>query len=153
MKRILVSAVTLCILMIFTTCNKKCGGMENSEEGNIIEKFDFADCFLYARVDSTLVISSDSAFTAYKNKNFKNCNSSTFKTIDFNQHSLLGYMVRIPACNVAFHRKVEIDNVAKVYRYTVTIEKCTGCNQQISSPNFVLVPKIPSNYGVVFETK
>ena len=154
MKRFPVIFPVLALLFLFSQCNEKCKDMASSEEGVIKGKFDFGEsCFLYARVDSTLVIASDSAWTKFKDKQFKNCNAGSVPTIDFSQNALLGYMVKVPACNAAFHRKVEIDNTAKVFRYTVSIEKCTGCNTLISSPNFVLVPAIPPGYTVVFETK
>ena len=154
MKRFPVLLPVLAVLFLFGQCNEKCKDMANSEEGDIKGKFDFGEsCFLYARVDSTLVIASDSAFNKFKNEHFKNCNAGTVPAIDFSQQALLGYMVKVPACNAAFHRKVVIDNTAKVFRYTISIEKCTGCNTLISSPNFVLVPAIPPGYSVVFETK
>ncbi len=154
MKRFPVIFLCLGILFLGSQCNEKCKDMESSEEGSILSKYDFGgDCFIFASIDSNLVIRSDSAFKAFKDKRFKNCNAGTVPAIDFSQHSLLGFLVKVPACNAAFHRKVVIDNNAKIFHYTVSIEKCTGCNQLVSSPNFVLVPAIPNGYKVVFETK
>ena len=150
---ILFSAVFL-LLVIFlpSACNTKCRSLQSSYNGKVIGMYDFKDCFLYAQFDSILVITSDTAFTSYKKAHFKNC-TATLDAVDFNTNCILGFKVRSIACNAAFHRNIEIDSVAKIYKYTVSVEKCAGCGTNITSTNIVVAPQIPTGYKLQFVTK
>jgi hypothetical protein len=132
-----------------TACNKKCGSLQSSISGKVIGMYDFKECFLYAQFDSTLLIDSDTGFTNYKNKHFKNC-TATLDPVDFSKNCLIGFKVRSIACNAVFNRNITIDSANKIYRYTVTVEKCAGCGTNITSTNIVLAPQIPAGYKLEF---
>ena len=135
---------------VFLACNKKCGSIESSVSGKDVALYDFKDCFIYAHIDSTLAITTDTAFQSYKNKYFKFCTSGNLQVIDFSQKMLLGQYVTTSACNTAFHRSVEVDDNAKTVTYRVTTESCGKCGTPISSPNFVTAPQLPSGYKLIF---
>lgn len=148
----LVLLVGLGMLWFSSGCNKKCSSLESSISGKVIGLYDFRECFIYAQFDSTLLITSDTAFATYRNAHFKNC-TATLDAVDFNKNCLIGYKVKVVACNVAFHRNIEIDSVKHEYRYTVTTEKCAGCGTDIVSTNIVLAPQVPAGYKVIYATK
>jgi hypothetical protein len=66
---------------------------------------------------------------------------------------LVGYKLKTYACNVAFHRKLIIDDSAKTYTYSIEMELCRGCNSELTSPNWVIMPKLPAGYKMVFRNK
>lgn len=144
--------LTVGLVFFSSGCNKKCRALQSNESGLIIKAYDFKECFIYAQFDSTLIIDSDTAFTNYKNAHFKNC-TATLDPVDFSQQMIIGYKVKVIACNAAFYRHIELDSANKIYRYTVTTEKCSGCGSDITSTNIVLAPKVPAGYSVKFETK
>jgi hypothetical protein len=140
------------IILCSNACNKKCSELQSSVTGKAIGLYDFKDCFIYAQFDSTLKITSDTAFESFQKQHFKFCTAS-LDPIDFSKNCLLGFKVKAIACNAAFHRNVEIDSVKKIYRYTVTVEKCEGCGTDITSTNIILAPQIPMGYSLQFRTK
>lgn len=151
--RNLIIPTLLLIPIIFTyACNKKCSSIDSTVSGADVALYDFKECFIYAHLDTTLVIQSDTAFASYKAKYLKNCNTASMAPIDFTQKVLLGYRIKGNACNVAFHRIVEIDDTNKIYKYKVLVESCGGCGTDVTSTNIITAPKIPPGYKLVFET-
>lgn len=149
------SLITFCLLALViwsSSCNKKCRSLQSTYGGAIVGAYDFKECFIYAQFDSTLVIASDTAFQNYKTAHFKNC-TATLDAVDFSKNCIIGYKVKVLACNAAFHRNISIDTTAKTYTYTVSVETCSGCGQEIASPNIMLAPQIPAGYALKFVTK
>jgi NAD-dependent dihydropyrimidine dehydrogenase PreA subunit len=146
-------AITLVFIFLSGSCNKKCKSLESTNSGSIVASYDFKDCYVYATFDSTITITTDSAFTAYKAKQFINCSPSSLEAVDFNKNMIVGYKIKVNACNVGFHRKIEIDTTKKEYRYTVETELCTGCGTELTGTNFVVAPQIPAGYSLLFSNK
>lgn len=142
--------LALSIGFIFQTCNKKCRSIESSYSGAVIGLYDFKDCYIYAKVDSNLLIRSDTAFANYKSKNFIHCDAGALDPVDFSKNMILGFKTTTSACNAAFHRKVEIDSLQKQYRYIVEIERCNGCGTELTSSNFVIAPQLPAGFTMTF---
>lgn len=146
-------SLTVCVAVFMFSCNKKCKSLPNSTGGEVISLYDFGDCYIYATVDTSLIISTDSAFSAFKTARFIHCNSAAVPAINFSNQTLLGYRTEIQACNTGTHRSIAIDTVAKTYTYSMKVTRCKGCNTQLGSNNFVLGPKIPAGYQVLFDVK
>ncbi len=72
-------------------------------------------------------------------------------TIDFSKYTLLGKYAEGTACSIGFRREVTINSVDSKYIYAVTVYECGSCDVQTMSMNWVLVPRLPENYSVVFE--
>jgi hypothetical protein len=138
---------------IFTQCNRKCRNLANTESGGIIKSYDFGDCFLYTSLDSQVVIDDAGKWTAFKQKYLKYCDTLKLENIDFTQQMLVGYKLKTYACNVAFHRKLIIDDSTKTYTYFIEMELCRGCNSELTSPNWVIMPKLPAGYNMFFRNK
>lgn len=150
--RIWIIALSL-ISVIWVSCNKKCANLNGGIAGSVLREYDFGDCKVYARVDSHLVISNQSEWDSYRNAKLKVCDNGNLPAIDFNAEALIGYKISQIACNVGFKKTITVDAVNKEYIYTVTLDKCTGCNTEITSHNWVVGPKIPPDYKVIFQTK
>lgn len=147
--RIILQSMVILVALTTSSCNKKCAGLESSIDGAIEATYQFGDCDFFAAIDSNLIIRSQAEFDSFVDGRMKNCSSlNTIPAVDFQKNTLIGNMVSTAACNVAFKRNLSVDHVAKVYTYTITIEKCAGCNQLLRSPNFVLTPPIPTNYSM-----
>ena len=142
---------SLLIIAGFTHCNSKCRNLSNTQSGDIVKVYDFGDCFLYTSLDSTIIINSPASWSAFKAKYLKYCDTNKLENIDFSQHMLLGYKLKAFACNVAFHRQLIIDDQAKTYTYKIEIEECKGCNTELVSPNWVIVPALPAGYTLLFK--
>ena len=118
-----------------------------------MKAYDFGDCFLYTSLDSQVVIDDAGKWTAFKQKYLKFCDTLKLENIDFTQHMLVGYKLKTYACNVAFHRKLTIDDSSKTYTYAIEQQLCRGCNTELTSPNWVIMPKLPAGYTIVFTTR
>lgn len=151
--RIIGILISLSILGIFIGCNRDCRNMANTQSGGIVKPYDFGDCFLYTSLDSHVMIDNASNWSAFKQKYLKYCDTQKLEAIDFSQHMLVGYKLKVYACNVAFHRKLIIDDSAKIYTYSIEMEVCKGCNSELTSPNWVIMPKLPAGYKMVFANK
>jgi len=151
MRKILFAA-SACLIVIMASCNKKCAGLESTIDGAIEATYTFGDCDFFAALDSNIIIRNKVEFDSFVNTKMKNCSSlNTIPSVDFQKNSLIGNMVSVAACNVAFKRNLTVDHSLKTYTYSITTDKCTGCNQLLRSPNFVLTPPIPVDYTVKFE--
>ena len=138
-------------LLLLGSCNKKCGNLESTNSGSIQDTYTFGDCNYYGAIDSHMVIRTQQEFNDFVAKQFQFCSEqNTIPSVDFAKSSLIALMVSTPACNIAYKRSLDLDIATKTYTYTVTTDKCTGCNQLLRSPNFVLTDPIPANYSVKF---
>lgn len=124
--------------------------MQGGVSSGVIREYDFGDCKVYARVDTNLIISTTAEFNAYKDAKLKVCNNGTLPAVDFNQEVLLAFKISEIACNVGFKKSILIDTAAKTYNYIVVLDKCTGCNTEITSHNWVVGPAIPTGFKVNF---
>src|SRR5262245_5285131 len=95
--KITLFAALLAGLGSISSCGKKCRDLEGSISGQISSLYDFKECFPNATFDSTLVISSDTAFKSYKQSHMPNCKAS-LDSIDFSKHMLLGFKTITHAC-------------------------------------------------------
>lgn len=151
--RFRILSIALLISAFFTQCNRECRNLANTESGGIIKAYDFGDCFLYTSLDSQVVIDDAGKWTAFKQKYLKFCDTLKLENIDFTRHMLVSYKLKTYACNVAFHRKLIIDDSTKTYTYSIEQQLCRGCNSELTSPNWVIMPKLPAGYTIVFTNK
>jgi hypothetical protein len=78
------------------------------------------------------------------------CVGYAFPKIDFSSKTLLGKGTSSGGCTVKFERKVLRDNVKREYIYQINIKHSGSCDMAWHSNNFILVPKISSNYTIKF---
>lgn len=151
--RLIGFVILVSIAVFLNNCNRECRNLANTQSGDIVKVYEFGDCFLYTSLDSQVVIDDATKWTAFKQKYLKYCDTLKLESIDFSKHMLVGYKLRVYACNVAFHRKLIIDDSAKTYTYSIKTELCRGCNSELNSPNWVIMPKLPAGYKMDFRNK
>lgn len=72
--------------------------------------------------------------------------------IDFSSQTLLG--VRAAGnCKIKIQREVNPDENEKKYVYSVRVKSCGVCKRKALNENWVLVPKLPTNWSVSFEVE
>ena len=76
-------------------------------------------------------------------------NGSTYDSIDFSVYTLLVKYAR-GNCEVTFVRNVTKNNSQKKVYYNIEVLQCGTCEINWESMNWVLIPKIPNDYEVVF---
>ncbi len=79
------------------------------------------------------------------------CDTAGFPVIDFDQFSLIAQFAEGEGDGTTFLREVTMDTVAMTYTYTVTVRVCGRSKVFVNSLNWILVPKIPSGYTVLYE--
>lgn len=81
------------------------------------------------------------------------CENLTMPSIDFSQKTLLGKYAS-GSCGASFEKNVIRDDSKKEYKYRIYVKEsfCISGPPQ-ESMNYILVPKVPDDYKVVFEVK
>lgn len=81
------------------------------------------------------------------------CKDFKLPPIDFSQYTLLGKYTEGGGCSIDFKRNVAWDDANKKVAYSIDIIEIGACMKLAVSMNWILVPKIPPNYNVIFEVK
>ncbi len=128
-----------------------------SDQGIIVsfEAGPTADCeTVRFSQDQNLVITEDSAYTALyaSNNAYTACDSLAFEAVDFTQFSVLSMAVTGSGCSRSYCLSVLDDAVEKEYRFIARVIECGGCEPLEIARYWVVVPKVPADYGVSFET-
>lgn len=152
-KFLMMLTISASLSVWFTACNKKCANLNGGTGDGVLREYEFGDCKVYARIDSHLVISSQSEFDKFKNEKLQVCDNKSLPAVDFSKEALLGFKISEIACNIGFKKTIQIDTQAKTYNYVVILDRCTGCNTEITSHNWVVGPAVPSGYKVNFVKK
>lgn len=81
----------------------------------------------------------------------EDCNSVQLPEIDFDEKTLLGKCTLVSGCGeIEYNRKVEKNESDNKYIYTIEIDTSGLAHCIKNSMNWVLIPKIPSNYLIDF---
>jgi hypothetical protein len=76
------------------------------------------------------------------------CN--VFPEVDFIQYSVLGYHAMGTGCTVSFGKHVYRDDQNKTILYELRVYEQGACDMAVYNRNLILVPRIPSDYRVIF---
>lgn len=155
---ILCWSVSLFVFGGLTSCYSESPCPSCESDQGIIVSFDAGpsiDCET-ARFsqDQNLVISQDSAYQAlfFQNNAYTHCDSLNFESVDFEQHSVLSMAVSGSGCSRSFCLSVLDDSATQQYRFIARVIECGGCEPLEIVRYWVVVPKIPADYTVSFET-
>ncbi len=77
----------------------------------------------------------------------------TYEPIDFSKYTLLGKYVPGSGCEVIYSRNATRDDEAKKVSYEIKADQYGVCDCSHPSMNWVLIPKIPEDYNVVFSVE
>ncbi|MEM6345893.1 MAG: hypothetical protein AAF927_18510 [Bacteroidota bacterium] len=104
--------------------------------------------------DQNLILTEDSAYQALylSNNAYTACDSLAFESVDFSQHSVLSMAVTGSGCSRSFCVGVLDDVAEKQYRFIARVIECGGCEPLEIVRFWVVVPKLPADYSVSFET-
>lgn len=137
----------LCILITGACGKRKKCKLADSEEGIISESFNFPPGEAGYIGDGAYLIDNDSVYKLCFPDSQSVCN------IDFSKNTLLGYYSG-NSCNTSYHRNVWIDQTAHTYVYELTVYECkTIYLISCVNYNWVLVPKLPPGWTVIFKKK
>ena len=76
------------------------------------------------------------------------CN--VFPDVDFSRQSVLGCHATGTGCTVTFEKHVYRDDQGNMISYELKVIEEGACEKVINDRNLILVPRIPSNYSVMF---
>lgn len=155
---ILCWSVSLFVFGSLTSCYQDvlCPSCE-SDQGIIInfEAGPQADCeTVRFSQDQNLVLKEDSAYQSLflQNNAYQACDSLVFESVDFSQHSVLSMAVSGSGCSRNFCVSVLDDPALKQYRFVAKVIECGGCEPLEIVRFWVVVPQVPDDYTVNFET-
>lgn len=81
------------------------------------------------------------------------CENFELPSIDFSQYRLLGKYAQGGGCSIDFVRKVFRDDSNKKIIYSIKVVEEGSCEKLGASVNWILIPKVPSDYSVEFQVK
>jgi hypothetical protein len=131
----------LIIISVIFSCKK-----DVPNTGIIIREVKEINCLGFIK-DSSFVIQSDAEYNMYKAQNTL---CQNFPEIDFNQYALMAQKYGV-GCNDIVYAQVNDLASSKVYEYKLLICEKRCRNKSLKTDLvFVLVPKLPSGYSVVY---
>jgi hypothetical protein len=126
------------------------------QQRNEIEFSDFnqeLECIYPLDAPEELIITSQEEYEKlldYISEN-PSCQGFVLPYIDFSENTLLGKRAYGSGCSITFERHVYEDIENKKITYSVTVIEEGCCEMIHMSLNWIIIPKIPSDYTVVFE--
>lgn len=145
MKKIIVLSL---FVVVFSSCNKD--PFKNIDKGIIVQEISFGTCIPPEFSQPEHIIDDDTTYQQLLSSS--PCAGYTLPHIDFNQYTLLGKYAT-GKCKAEFHRQVIRDDAAKTYNFTVYVFDKGICKSEPIDMNWVIVPKLPQGYNVVFNIK
>jgi len=152
MKRSVKITAILLFTLLFVSCHKKYPRKgESGNRGEIIDNYNFPDCYGPKNLSSNneyIIKSFDDLDTS---RSYYNCVKGQ-PNIDFTVYSVIGKSVK-GDCSMKIRRELKIDHQNKQYIYTINFKDRGMCKKLVWNDNFVIVPKIPNDYTVVFKVE
>ena len=135
----------LLIPFAFSSCKKKCELLPDSSSGDIVPNA----VVLESSVGYNLVVRGESKPGTYK-VSFDG--GVSYGQIDFSKYLLLAQPLSV-RCHSSVDKTVTIDKTKKRVEYEVIVTECPTCNDLYPINNWVLVPRFPDNYNVIFRKR
>jgi hypothetical protein len=126
------------------------------QQRNEIEFSDFnqeLECIYPLDTPEELIITSQEEYEKLLEyiSEISSCQGFVLPYIDFSENTLLGKRAYGSGCSITFERHVYEDIENKKITYSVTVVE-EGCCEMIQmSMNWIIIPKIPSDFIIVFE--
>ena len=157
--KIILLLLVICIASISGCINHTQNGAQSIDtNGNEIQYIDmneeFSACFTpFELKDSEFVINSDAKYSKlleYRSSS-PGCENFELPEIDFSKKTLLGKFAWGVGCSIDFEREVIRDEPNKTIVYSIKVVEEGLCEMAGSSMNWILIPKVPSDYSIEFE--
>lgn len=109
-------------------------------------------CNMTLLVGGPVVFTSEDSLLARLVRHSPPCDTAEMPRVDFEKQMLIGRWITLGNCPAGKHFSVSVcrDDSARVYRHIVTQAEspCRGLSSYMS---WILVPRLPEGYRVVFE--
>ncbi len=111
-------------------------------------------CISIANANKEFIVTTEAEYQNLINYRspFSKCTNFVLPPIDFSQKTLLGKYAS-GGCSVYFAKKVYKNDSNKKIIYVIDVIEQGACESMIFSSNWILIPKIPSDYTVEFQVK
>ncbi len=144
------SILSLFILLIATSCKKKCSvNREDTNKGAIIQNVVFypSSGFMTGNMGGDYVINAAHKYA----QSIQVClNGGAKSYINYSNYTIL-CCPTYGSCNASYDREVIIDNNMQTVLYKIVVTQCTECGDSPGTENYVLVPAIPASYAVSYD--
>lgn len=112
-------------------------------------------CFNYDTLDDNYIINEDSIYQKLliHKQTFQSCSSYTMPEVDFANKTVLAKKVSMEACSANITRELWVNEDEKKYKYVLNAKESGDCNSTLIDMNWIAVPKISSDYEILFEVK
>lgn len=138
-------------LFILNSCKK-----DNNQEIKleVVYLSDFGMCFptFNSAFCSGYVICDNKSYQDFRNSTvFKDitCDTAQLPNIDFDKYSLIGIFTE-GQCSLNNTKEIITDTSHKDYVYRIKVNESGSCKMLVTTMNWAKVPKLPSDYNVVF---
>lgn len=120
---------------------------------NIIDSINVEQCFTFSCFDSTYIINDNTTYQNLLNCNVQisPCDTFTLPSVNFSTQTVLGLKTIARNTPANYERKVFKCVEKKEYKYIVDVYDVGWSDALEQKMNFVIIPKIPAGYNVVFE--
>ncbi len=132
-----------------SSCAKKCNVPDDSDTGSIIH-----DVIIYpssgsmtGNMGNDYVINESHKYAGEYQIRF---GQGAKVPVDYSQYTILCYPTQT-TCAASFNRSVVVNDTTQTVTYKIEITQCKDCLQNVDNENYVLVPKFPANYAVVYD--
>ena len=144
------SILSLFILLIATSCKKKCSvDIEDKNRGAIIQNAVFypSSGFMTGNMGGDYVIN---AAHKYAQSIQGSLNGGSKSYVNYSNYTIL-CCPTYGSCNASYDREVIIDNSLQTVVYKIVVTQCTECGDSPGTENYVLVPTFPASYAVSYD--
>ncbi len=143
--------VLFCSIMFFTISCKKCEPV-NSFGGEIIEEAVIQ--ILGVKLDAPILVTNNQSLTTANGSSVparvRFPDELDFQPVDFTKYSIVG-VPTTASCSSGYSRVVDFDDFNNIVRYSIDIKECPTCDGVSTIENWVLIPKVSSDYIVLSE--
>lgn len=110
-------------------------------------------CLDINQLEDEYIIDEDSVYQKLLNlkTGTAGCNTFSLPTIDFSQNTIIAKFAGGGGCSTQYFRKVCEDKSNKIIQYIIKVHDKGNCAMLNLSMNWMVVPKIASDYTIVFD--
>ncbi len=141
----------LMVLLLFvgvTSCKKKCKLSDDTETGNMVKNVVFYTKYVaWAAGTQGATLNSNAGYGDID----VSIDGGSRTAVNYNNYTVL-LITPAAKCNSQFDKTVTIDHANMKVTYDLVVTQCSNCTDIVNSDQYVLVPKFPASYTVVFNT-
>ncbi len=143
----------ICLLLVPALCGPNAASAQHERQPEQLKykPIQMPPCNMTLLVNGPVVFKTEEELRARFRRHTPPCDEAQVPRIDFDKHTLIGRWITLGNCPAGKKFKIEVirDDEARVYRHVLEVETmpCRGLSSYMS---WILVPKLPEGYTVVF---